>query len=138
MNIKPQAVAVWKGSGKEGTGHLSTRSNALQETPYTFKSRFEGGVGTTPEELVAAAHAGCFTMKLAFEIGAAGFVPDSLNTNCSVKFENGAVIASTLHVTGIVPNMTDEKFQEVIREAGKNCPISKLLNAEIIVSGEMA
>lgn len=125
------ATAVWNGSGKEGNGHLSTQSGVLNQTQYSFVSRFENGIGTNPEELVAAAHSGCFTMKLSFVLGEAGFTPTSLDTKCSITFENGAVTKSHLVVTGVVPGITAEKFGECVKNAEQNCPISKLLNTEI-------
>jgi osmotically inducible protein OsmC len=125
------ANAVWNGSGKTGTGHLTTASNVLKQTPYSFHSRFENGQGTNPEELVAAAHAGCFTMKLSFVLGEAGFTPQSLETKCDITFENGSVTKSHLTVKGNVPGISKEKFEEAVKDAEKNCPISKLLNTSI-------
>lgn len=125
------ATAVWNGSGKEGKGHLTTQSNTLQQTQYSFTSRFENGTGTNPEELVAAAHAGCFTMKLSFVLGEAGFTPESLETKCEVNFENGSVTKSHLIVKGKVPGIDKAKFDESVKKAEQECPISKLLNTEI-------
>lgn len=125
------ASAVWNGSGKEGNGHLSTQSGVLNQTQYSFSSRFENGIGTNPEELVAAAHSGCFTMKLSFVLGEAGFTPTSLETKCSITFENGVVSKSHLVVTGVVPGINKEKFEECVKNAEQNCPISKLLNTAI-------
>lgn len=125
------ATAVWNGSGKEGNGHLSTQSGVLQETQYSFGSRFAEGIGTNPEELVAAAHAGCFTMKLSFVLNEKGFTADRLETKCEVTFENGAVTKSHLTLHGTVPGISEEQFQEAVKEAEANCPISKLLNTEI-------
>jgi osmotically inducible protein OsmC len=125
------ATAVWNGSGKEGNGNLSTQSTVLNQTQYSFKSRFEEGVGTNPEELVAAAHAGCFTMKLSFVLGEAGFQPETLETKCGITFENGAVTKSHLTVRGRVPGISKEKFDECVKNAEENCPISKLLDTEI-------
>lgn len=125
------ATAVWNGSGKEGNGTLSTQSTVLQDTQYSFNSRFEEGTGTNPEELVAAAHAGCFTMKLSFVLGEAGFTPERLETKCQVTFENGSVTKSHLTVSGRVPEISQEKWQECVKNAEQNCPISKLLNTEI-------
>jgi osmotically inducible protein OsmC len=125
------ASAVWNGSGKEGNGTLSTQSGVLQQTQYSYNARFADGNGTNPEELVAAAHAGCFTMKLSFIIGEAGFTPDSLETRCEITFENGAITKSHLTVTGKVPGISKEKFEECVKNAEANCPISKLLNTAI-------
>lgn len=126
-----KATAVWNGSGKEGKGHLTTQSGVLSETQYSFGSRFESGIGTNPEELVAAAHSGCFTMKLSFVLGEAGFTPTSLETTCDITFENGAVTKSHLKVKGVVPGITSEKFEACVKDAEQNCPISKLLNTAI-------
>jgi osmotically inducible protein OsmC len=126
-----KATAVWNGSGKTGTGHLTTDSKVLNNTAYSFHSRFENGQGTNPEELVAAAHSGCFTMKLSFVLGEAGFTPESLETSCQITFENGAVTKSHLVVKGKVPGISPEKFQECVKDAEQNCPISKLLKTEI-------
>ena len=104
------ATAVWNGSGKEGSGHVTTQSTVLNKTQYSYKSRFEEGVGTNPEELVAAAHAGCFSMKLSFVLGEGGFTPEGLQTKCEVTFENGAITKSHLIVEGKVPGISNEKF----------------------------
>ena len=104
------ATAVWNGSGKEGNGTLTTASTVLNKTQYSFNSRFAEGVGTNPEELVAAAHAGCFTMKLSFVLGEAGFTPENLETKCEITFENGSVTKSHLIVKGTVPGISKEKF----------------------------
>jgi len=125
------ASAVWNGSGKEGKGHLTTQSTVLNQTQYSFNTRFEDGVGTNPEELVAAAHAGCFTMKLSFVLGAAGFTPESLNTKCELEFKDGAITKSHLIVTANVPGIDDSTFQACVKDAEANCPISKLLNTAI-------
>ena len=125
------ATAVWNGSGKEGKGQLTTASGVLSGTPYNYKQRFENDPGTNPEELVAAAHAGCFTMKLSFVLGEAGFTADSLETKCEVSFEGGAVTKSHLIVKGTVPGISKEKFEEAVKKAEQTCPISKLLNTTI-------
>ena len=129
--MKRNATAVWNGSGKEGKGHLTTQSTTLNKTQYSYNSRFAEGVGTNPEELVAAAHAGCFTMKLTFILGAAGFTPDEVQTKCEINLENGTITNSNLIVTAKVPGITEEKFQECATEAKNNCLISVLYNCEI-------
>lgn len=131
--MKRTATAVWEGSGKDGKGHLNTQSGTLKNTQYSYKSRFEEGVGTNPEELVAAAHAGCFAMKLSFVLGEAGFAPDKLEVTGQVTFENGSVTKSHLVLTAKVKGISEEKFAECVKDAEKNCPISKLLTAEISV-----
>ena len=132
--MKRKATAVWQGTGKEGKGHLSTQSGVLNKTQYSFTSRFEEGIGTNPEELVAAAHAGCFTMKLSFNLNAAGFTADNLETVGTVTFENGVIAASHLDLTAKVPGIDKAKFDELVKDAELNCPISKSLNTSITVS----
>jgi lipoyl-dependent peroxiredoxin len=131
------ATAVWNGSGKEGHGHLTTQSSVLNKTQYSFGSRFENGVGTNPEELIAAAHAGCFTMKLSFVLGAAGFTADTLETKCDINFENGAIVSSHLSVTAKIPGISKEVFDTSVKDAEENCPISKLLNTTISSSATL-
>lgn len=128
-----KATAVWQGSGKEGQGHLSTQSTVLDQSPYSYKTRFEDGVGTNPEELVAAAHAGCFAMKLSFNLSGAGFVPEELKVEGQVTLEAGAVTNSHLVLSAKVPGIDLEKFAELVKDAETNCPISKLLNTKISV-----
>lgn len=125
------ATAVWQGSGKEGKGHLTTQSNVLSQTQYSFNTRFEDGIGTNPEELIAAAHSGCFTMKLSFVLNEKGFTADSLETKCQITFENGSVTKSHLIVQGTVPGISEDQFQEAVKDAEQNCPISQLLKTEI-------
>lgn len=128
-----KATAVWQGTGKEGKGHLSTQSTVLNKTQYSFGSRFEDGIGTNPEELIAAAHAGCFTMKLSFILSAANFVPEELNTNCEITFENGSITQSKLILKAKVEGVEPEQFAAMVKDAETNCPISKLLNTQIVV-----
>lgn len=132
--MKRKATAQWEGTGKEGKGHLSTDSSVLHQTPYSYVSRFENGSGTNPEELIAAAHAGCFTMKLSFLLSGAGFVPSSLNTQCEITLENGSITQSQLTLKASVPGIDAAKFEELVYDAKVNCPISKLLNTNISVS----
>jgi lipoyl-dependent peroxiredoxin len=136
--MKSFATANWKGTGKEGNGTLSSKSKVLENTSYDFRSRFEDGTFTNPEELVAAAHAGCFSMKLSFVLGAAGFTPDSIDTKCTITLEAGAVTNSHLEVTASVPGIDAAKFAECAAEAKANCPISKLLNTEITMEAALA
>jgi len=131
------ATAVWNGSGKEGSGHVSTQSTVLNETQYSFNSRFAEGVGTNPEELVAAAHAGCFTMKLSFVLGEAGLTPETLSTKCEVTFADGKIATSHLTVEGKVPGATKEQFDEAVKKAEETCPISRSLNVTISSSGTL-
>ncbi len=132
------AKAQWMGSGKTGHGNLSTQSGILNHTQYSFSSRFESGIGTNPEELVAAAHAGCFTMKLSFVLGEAGFTPELMETECRIKFEAGMIVNSHLILKAQVPGISPEAFAECAQNAKLNCPISKLLNTEISLEYELA
>lgn len=129
--MKRYANAVWQGTGKEGKGHLSTQSTILDKTQYSFSSRFENGPGTNPEELAAAAHAGCFTMKLSFVLNAAGFTADSLETRCDITLEDGSITESHLNVKASVPGINEEQFAAAVADAKANCPISKLYNTNI-------
>jgi osmotically inducible protein OsmC len=134
--MKRHASAHWEGSGKEGKGNLSTQSTTLDKTQYSFTSRFEEGVGTNPEELVAAAHAGCFTMKLSFVLGAAGFTPETIDTRCDVTLnrDKGIIEASHLTVSAKVPGIDKTKFEECVSTAEKTCPISQTLSSTTITS----
>ncbi|HEX8331658.1 MAG TPA: OsmC family protein [Segetibacter sp.] len=132
------ATAVWNGSGKEGTGNLSTQSTVLNKSQYSYKSRFEEGVGTNPEELMAAAHAGCFSMKLSFVLGAAGFTPDSIETSCDITLDNGAITTSHLKVRATVPGISADQFKECAEDAKANCPVSKAYNVETTLDASLA
>lgn len=131
MPIKRKSSAVWTGPGKTGKGVVSSASGILKDTPYSFLSRFESGSGTNPEELVAAAHAGCFSMKLAFNLQEAGFTATEIRTECEIVFDNGTITESNLTLKATIPSITQEKFDELTKHAEENCPISKLLNAKI-------
>jgi lipoyl-dependent peroxiredoxin len=135
--MKRNATAIWQGTGKEGKGVLTTQSGVLKDTQYSFGSRFEEGIGTNPEELIAAAHAGCFTMKLSFNIDGAGFRAEKLETKCLITLEEGAITHSHLTLQANIPGITKEKFDELVADAEKNCPVSKLLNAEISVEARL-
>ena len=136
--MKRNASAHWEGSGKEGKGTLTTQSTTLSNTQYSFSSRFEEGVGTNPEELIGAAHAGCFSMKLSFVIGAAGSTPESIDTKATVTLEDGSINAIHLDVTAKIPGATDEQFQAWAKDAKENCPVSKVLNANITMDAKLA
>ncbi len=129
--MKRTATANWKGTGKDGKGVVSTASTVLNKAQYSFNSRFAEGVGTNPEELVAAAHSGCFAMKLSFVLNEAGFTPDDLTVTCAINFENGVIIESHLDLKAKVPGISKEKFDACATDAKANCPISKLLNTKI-------
>ncbi|HEY3403422.1 MAG TPA: OsmC family protein [Ohtaekwangia sp.] len=135
--MKRKASAVWNGSGKEGSGHLTTASTVLNKTQYSFNSRFAEGVGTNPEELVAAAHSGCFAMKLSFVLGEAGFQPEQLSVDCIITFENGSITESHLVLKAKVPGITKEKFDACAADAKANCPISQLLKTNITLEASL-
>ena len=135
--MKRNATAVWNGSGKEGKGHLTTQSTVLKQTQYSYSSRFEEGPGTNPEELVAAAHAGCFTMKLSFVLGEAGFVPETLETKAIVNLENGKISESHLVLKATVKGISLDAFNAAVKEAELNCPISLSLNTKISVESTL-
>lgn len=135
--MRRKASAVWTGSGKDGKGHLSTQSTVLNKTQYSFNSRFAEGVGTNPEELVAAAHSGCFSMKLSFVLGEAGFTPQELATDCFITIDNGVITKSELVLKAKVPGISKEKFDACVQDAKANCPISKLLNTAITVDASL-
>ncbi len=131
------ATAVWNGSGKEGSGTISTESGAIKEVSYNYRKRFETEPGTNPEELIAAAHASCFSMKLSFVLGESGITPEKLETKCEITFEGGVVKKSHLTVTGTVPGIDEAKWKEAVDKAKENCPISKALNTEITAEGTL-
>jgi osmotically inducible protein OsmC len=135
--MKRTARAVWNGSGKEGTGKVTTQSKILDNTSYSYKSRFENGTGTNPEELVAAAHAGCFAMKLSFVLQAAGFTADSLDVEAEVTLDSGAITSSHLVLKAKIPGIPEDKFRESAEDAKANCPISKLLNTTITLDASL-
>ncbi|PZR38895.1 MAG: OsmC family peroxiredoxin [Azospira oryzae] len=137
MKFTRKATAQWNGSGKDGAGSLTTDSTVLNSTQYSFKTRFEDGVGTNPEELIAAAHAGCFTMQLSFLLDAAGYKEKQLDTQAHVLFEDGSIPEIQLKLSGKVPTIKADEFEKIATEAKSICPISKLLNAKITLSVEL-
>lgn len=140
--MKQKASAQWKGSLKEGSGTVSTGSGAITNKPYSFKTRFEGEQGTNPEELIGAAHAGCFSMALSMILGEAGFTADSIDTTATITLEQKdggfAITASHLDLTASIPGIDDAKFQELAGKAKGGCPVSKLLNATITMDAKLA
>lgn len=136
--MKRNATAVWNGSLKEGTGKLTTQSTLLENAQYSFKSRFEQGVGTNPEELIAAAHAGCFTMQLSAYIGELEFEIESIETKCDIDLIDGTIVTSHLTVNAKVKGISDDVFQQQVTKAEKNCPVSKVLNAAISTTATLA
>jgi osmotically inducible protein OsmC len=132
MKFTRKASAAWKGSGKEGQGSLTTGSTVLDKTPYSFHTRFEDGEkGTNPEELIGAAHAGCFAMQLSFLLNEADFTATSIDVDANVTFEDGVITKVSLNLEGKVPNIDTEQFQQIAQNAKDVCPISKLLDTEI-------
>ena len=135
--MKRKVVAVWKGDGADGSGVLTAQSGAFNNMPYSFKTRFEndnGKLGTNPEELIAAAHAGCFNMKLSFVLNEANFNPEELNTEAVLTFIDGKIISIQLNLQAKVPGISQKKFEELAEDAKANCPISGVLNCEIILN----
>lgn len=138
MKFKRTANAQWKGSGKEGKGTITTQSTVLEQAQYSFGTRFENGKGTNPEELIGAAHAGCFAMQLSFLLGEEGFTPNTLDVKANVNFENGSINLITLELKGDVPEIDGTKFEEIAQKAKEICPISKLLATQIELAIELA
>jgi len=137
--MKRFATANWQGTGKEGKGNLTSQSTVLNKTQYSFGSRFADGIGTNPEELIAAAHAGCFTMKLSFNLSGAGFTPDNIDTRCDITLDpaKGEITQSHLSVKAKVAGISKEKFDELVADAKANCPVSKLYKTEIICEASL-
>ena len=136
-----KAKAVWHGTGRDGAGTLSSDSGVLSETPYSFKTRFENEKGTNPEELIAAAHAGCFTMALAFQLQMAGVTPTELATEAAVDLQREgqgfSIKRSALTLRAKIPNIDQATFAQMASEAEKSCPVSKVLNAEITLDAKL-
>ena len=135
--MKRKVNAIWKGDGADGNGVLTAQSGAFDKMPYSFKTRFEndeGKLGTNPEELIAAAHAGCFNMKLSFVLNEAGYNPEELDTDAVLTFEDGKIISIELNLSAKVSNVPKEEFEELAEDAKKNCPISGALNCDIILN----
>ncbi|RRQ47335.1 OsmC family protein [Chryseobacterium sp. SC28] len=128
--MKRSAKAVWKGTIKEGSGVLTTQSTTLNQTQYSFKSRFEEGVGTNPEELLAAAHAGCFTMMTSSLLSEAGYTPESLETDCKISLTDGKISLSELTLSAKVPGISEADFQKIANEAKEKCPVSVAFSFE--------
>jgi osmotically inducible protein OsmC len=137
-----KARAIWRGTGRDGEGDLSTDSGVLDQTPYSYRTRFENEKGTNPEELIAAAHAGCFTMALAFQLQTAGYTPTELTTEAAVSLEpegqGFTITRSALTLSASVPTLDEETFKRLAEAAEKNCPVSKVLRAEITLDAKLA
>jgi len=136
-----KARALWRGTGRAGNGELSTDSGVLAKTPYSFRTRFENEKGTNPEELIAAAHAGCFTMALAFQLQAAGFTPTELSTEAAVSLDQEGqgfrISRSALTLRASVPNLDQATFARLAKDAEQNCPVSKVLKAQITLDAKL-
>ena len=136
-----RATAVWRGNGRAGNGDLTTDSGVLSKTPYSFKTRFENEKGTNPEELIAAAHAGCFTMALAFQLQKAGYTPTELSTDAAVSLdpdgEGFRITRSALTLRAQVPTLAEALFPQLAKDAELNCPVSKVLKAEITLDAKL-
>jgi osmotically inducible protein OsmC len=141
QQMKRTASAIWNGDLKQGNGTISTQSGVLKETQYSFSTRFENGIGTNPEELIAAAHAGCFTMALSAFLGKAGFTPQKLSTEATLSLEqvegNWTITAIHLTTNASVPNISTEKFNEIAADAKANCPVSRVLKADITLDAKL-
>lgn len=137
MKFTRQASANWKGTGMEGVGTVSTQSTTLDKAQLSFKTRFADGVGTNPEELIGAAHAGCFSMQFSFLLNEAGFTADNIDTVAKVTFEDGTITKINLELTATIPTITDEQFQATALAAKEKCPISRLFNAEITLTAAL-
>jgi lipoyl-dependent peroxiredoxin len=135
--MKRKGSAVWKGSLKEGNGTISLESGVLKDAQYSFKTRFEDGKGTNPEELIGAAHAGCFSMQLSAFLSEDGFAPDKLETTSEITFEDGEIKKSHLILSAEVPGIDKDKFEKIANKAKENCPLSKLLKAEITLEYDL-
>jgi osmotically inducible protein OsmC len=140
-SIKRSATAHWTGTGKEGKGSLTTQSGVLKDSQYGFNTRFENGPGTNPEELIAAAHAGCFTMALAFQLSGAGHEPQALDTSAKVSLEQEGsgwkIAAVALTLKAKVPGLSQDEFQKLADAAKAGCPVSKVLNASITLDATL-
>ena len=135
--MKRNAKAIWNGTIKEGSGHLTTQSTVLNQTPYSFNSRFAEGIGTNPEELLAAAHAGCFTMKLSLDLTEAGFTPENLETSSVITLDNGKITKSELTLQAKVPGISEEQFQSIAQNAEQTCPVSGAFSFEITLNATL-
>jgi osmotically inducible protein OsmC len=137
--MKRHATVHWQGAAKQGKGYVTMQSGVLKDSPYAYQTRYENEPGTNPEELIAAAHASCFSMKLSFNFSKAGFPSESIDTRCDITFdtEKNEIVTSHLTVKANVPGISKQRFDEEVEDARKNCPVSKLLKAEITCRAEL-
>lgn len=136
-DMKRKAQAVWNGDIKTGNGTLTTDSTVLNKTQYSFNSRFAEGIGTNPEELLAAAHAGCFTMKLSLDLTTAGFTPEELTTQSTITLSDGKITQSLLVLNAKVPGITEEAFLKIAKGAEETCPVSQAFSFEIVLQANL-
>jgi lipoyl-dependent peroxiredoxin len=136
-HMKRSSSVTWHGSGKEGSGKISTQSKTLASVPYSYSTRFGEEKGVNPEELIAAAHASCYTMKLSFVLGAAGHEPEVIKTTCTVLMEDSVITESHLEVGAKVPGITGAQFEQYAEEAKKTCPVSKALSINITLTAHL-
>lgn len=137
MNFSREASAQWQGSIKEGKGSITTGSGVLDKAKYAFGTRFEDGKGTNPEELIGAAHAGCYTMQLSALLGEDGYTADELHTDAKVTFKDESIVKVALSVSGKVPKIKEEEFKKIANKAKEVCPVSKLLDTEITLDAKL-
>ncbi|GLU55174.1 peroxiredoxin [Dyadobacter frigoris] len=135
--MKHSAIAIWTGTGKNGKGNVTTESLILKQVPYTLKSRFDDGYGTNPEELIAAAHASCFTMKLSFVVVEAGYIPVTLRTEAFIIMEHGFITGAQLVLLAQIGGITKETFDACVREAVSNCPVSNVLKVQTTIEAKL-
>jgi osmotically inducible protein OsmC len=135
--MKRTATAIWNGTIKEGKGTITTSSEILNKAPYSYTSRFKDGPGTNPEELLASAHAGCFTMKVSADLAEAGFTPTTLQTTSEVSLNDGKISKSELTLTATIKGISEEKFQELVQNSKETCPVSQALNMEITLKATL-
>ena len=143
--MKRKASAIWRGAGKDGKGTMSTGSGALKDQPYSTLTRFEdesGKSGTNPDELIAAAHASCFSMALAYQLSGAGHVPDEISTEAVLDMQKSdtgwSITGSHLNVKAKVPGVSQDQFMELANKAKEGCPVSRVLNAKITMDAQLA
>ncbi len=135
--MKRKAKAVWNGNIKEGNGHLTTDSTVLNQTQYSFNSRFADGIGTNPEELLAAAHAGCFTMKLTLDLTTAGYTAEELATESTITLSEGKITQSLLVLNARIPGISEAEFIQIAQQAEKTCPVGQAFNFEIVLQANL-
>jgi osmotically inducible protein OsmC len=135
--MKRRATSVWNGTIKDGNGHLTSQSRVLKQTPYSFVSRFEGGSGVNPEELMAAAHAGCFTMKLSADLSSAGYPPQELIATSTITLDRGVITQSDLILTAKIDGITEREFQKIAKSAEETCPVSMAYKLKVTLDATL-